>query len=130
MKKLAIGLLVLFTLVACAGKPAASVQGQWELVSYNKTPAVSGVDTSITFSPDGKLSGNVGCNGFGGDYSVDGNKITFGPIASTLMFCENVAEQESGTLAVFQESATFVLDGNMLTITSADGASSIVLKQK
>ncbi len=91
---------------------------------------MSGVDTSITFSPDGKLSGNVGCNGFGGDYSVDGNKITFGPIASTLMFCENVAEQESGTLAVFQESATFVLDGNMLTITSADGASSIVLKQK
>lgn len=76
------------------------------------------------------MSGNVGCNGFGGEYTVKGDTIRFGPVMSTMMFCEEIVEQESGSLAVFQEETMFVLDGNMLTITSADGAMSIVLERK
>jgi heat shock protein HslJ len=38
--------------------------------------------------------------------------------------------QESSTLAVFQETASFVLDGDTLTIKSADGNMSIVLERK
>jgi len=129
MKKLVIDLLTVVILAACASGSSASIQGQWTLVSYNGFSAVSGVETSIEFK-DGQLSGNVGCNGFGGDYSVDGNTITFGPIMSTLMFCEAIADQESSTLAVFQESATFVMDDNTLTITSVDGNSVIVLEKK
>lgn len=116
-------------LAACAGGASTSIQGQWKLVSYNQTPAMADVETSIEFK-DGQLSGNVGCNGFGGDYSVDGDTITFGPIVSTMMFCEAVAEQESSVLAVFQESASFGLDGNMLTIISTDGNLVIVLERK
>lgn len=135
MKKFVLGLLALFILAACSGGTSASINGQWELVSHgsasSQTPAAPGVDTSIEFGSDGNLSGNVGCNGFGGDYKVDGDTITFGPIMSTLMFCEGpVGEQETTTLAVFAESATFVLDGNTLTITSADGGSVIVLARK
>ena len=134
MKKLVIGLLAIFTLAACTGGSSAPLQGQWKLVSYgsssDQTLAAPDVDTSIEFL-DGKLSGNVGCNGFGGDYTVDGDTITFGPVMSTLMFCEGpVGEQEAVTLAVFFETTTFILDGNMLTITSADGNSSIVLERK
>ncbi|GAB1470439.1 hypothetical protein MASR2M66_13160 [Chloroflexota bacterium] len=131
MKKLAIGLLVLFVLAACAGKPSASVQGEWELVSYNQTPAASDADTSINFGSDGNLNANVGCNVLNGDYNVDGDAITFGAIASTKMLCQGaVGEQELGTLAVFQGSGNFLIDGNTLTITSADGNSSIVLERK
>jgi len=103
------------------------------LVSYgspsDQTAAAPNVETSIEFGDDGRMSGNVGCNGFGGDYTVDGDQIEFGPVMSTMMFCEAVAEQESSTLAVFQETATLVLDGDTLTITSADGNSSIVLER-
>lgn len=134
MKKLLFpGLLAVFALVACAGGSSADIQGQWRLVSYgpvsSQTPAASDVETSIEFK-EGQLSGNVGCNGFGGDYTVDGGTITFGPVMATLMFCEAVAGQESGTFAVLQEKTTFTLDGNTLTITSADGNSSIVLERK
>jgi len=134
MKKLVIGLLVVFVLAACAGGSSASIEGQWKLVSYgspsNQTPAVPDVETSIEFK-DGQMSGNVGCNGFGGEYEVKGDTITFGPVMATLMFCEGpVGEQEMVTLAVFQESATFVIDGDTLTITSADGNSVIVLERK
>ena len=135
MKKLIIGLLTLLILAACTGGGSpASIQGQWKLVSYGsasgQTPAAPGVDTSIEFL-DGKLTGNVGCNGFGGDYEVDGNTITFGAVMATLMFCEGpVGEQEAVALNIFYESAAFALDGNTLTLTSADGNSSIVLERK
>jgi heat shock protein HslJ len=126
-------MLFLLVLSACSGGSSASIQGQWKLVSYgpasSQTPAVADVETSIEFT-DGKLSGNVGCNGFGGDYKVKDNTLTFGPVMSTMMFCEAVANQELGTLAVLQEKTTFVLDGDTLTITSGDGSSSIVLEKK
>ena len=122
-------------LAACTGSASTSVVGDWRLVSYGSPadlkPAAPDVDTSIVFGEDGKVNGNVGCNGFGGDYTVDGNTITFGQIVSTLMFCEGpVGDQETTTLNVFVESATFVLDGDTLTITSADGSSVIVLARK
>jgi heat shock protein HslJ len=135
MKKLIVSLLALLLLLtACAGGSPATIQGQWKLVSHgsaaSQTPAAPDAETSIEFL-DGQLSGNVGCNGFGGEYEVDGDVIKFGPVMSTMMFCEGpVGEQEMGTIAVFQESATFVLDGDTLTITSADGSSVIVLARK
>jgi hypothetical protein len=35
-----------------------------------------------------------------------------------------------GTLAVLRESATYVLDGDILTITSQDGSAVVVLARK
>jgi len=134
MKKFVIGLLAIFVLTACAGGSSASIQGQWKLVSYgsasSQTPAASDVETSIEFL-DGKLSGNVGCNGFGGDYTVNGDTITFKSVMATLMFCEGpIGDQETATLSVLYESAAFALDGNTLTLTSADGNSVVVLERK
>jgi len=135
MKKLFLLVVITLMLTACAGGDSASLTGTWALVSYGSTsspaPAAPGVDTSIEFGSDGKLSGNVGCNQFNGGYQVDGDKITFEQIVSTLMMCEGpVGDQEAAALAVFAESATFVMDGDALTITSADGGSVIVLARK
>ena len=130
MKKLLVGILVLFVLAACGGGASASVVGIWKLASYNQNPAVADVDTSIEFK-DGQMNGNVGCNGFGGEYTVDGDMIKFGSVMSTMMFCEGrVGDQEMAALAAMQNSATFALDGDTLTITSEDGNSVIVLVRK
>lgn len=138
MKKILFaGLLAMFVLAACAEEKPTSIEGQWKLVSYgppgppaNQISAAPDVETSIEFK-DGQMSGNVGCNGFGGEYDVDGDTITFGPIMSTMMFCEGpVGEQEKWALAVFQESATFVIDGDQITITAPDGFWSITLERK
>ena len=135
MKKILIVLLAMVILAACANSSSPSIQGQWELVSYGppsgQISAAPDVETSIEFDSEGNMSGNVGCNGFGGEYTVEGDTITFGPVMSTMMFCEGpVGEQETGSLAVFQETATFTLDGDTLSITSADGNSAIVLERK
>ena len=135
MKKFVVSLFTLLILAACAaGGNTASVTGTWKLGSYgdaaNLTPAAADVDTAIEFK-DGQVAGNVGCNGFGGKYEVDGDTITFSEVVSTLMFCEGPAgDQELGTLAVLRESATYVLDGDTLTLTSADGTAMVVLARK
>jgi heat shock protein HslJ len=130
-------LLVLAGLLLAACSPAASpgIVGDWELVSYGPPsgllPAVPGVEASIQFKSNGTLGGNVGCNGFGGDYKVSESTIEFDQIMATLMFCEGpVGEQEAVTLKVFAETASFILDGDMLTITSADENSVVVLVRK
>jgi heat shock protein HslJ len=135
MKKIYLIMLAMFIVSACGGTTAASIIGSWKLISYgspsNPTVAAADVVTSIEFSSGGKLMGNVGCNGFGGDYQMDGDTITFGPIISTMMACENpIAEQEFAVLKTFTETASYILNADTLTITSTDGTSSVVLARK
>ena len=122
-------------LAACSGNASPSLVGDWKLISYgpstNPAPAEPNVETSLTFGSDGKLNGNMGCNGFNGDYKVDGDTITFGPITSTMMACADpIMQQESTVFIVFSNPATFKIDGNMLTAISADGKSIVVLERK
>lgn len=134
MKKLYWIMIAMFMLAACGG--ANSIVGGWELVSYGDTSnqaTATSIDfnTFIDFSEDGELTGNVGCNSFGGDYKVDGNQITFGSIISTLMACEDpIGAQESAVLQTFTDTATYTLNGDTLTITSADGTTSVLLARK
>lgn len=134
MKRFFLIAIVVLALAACSpAKPDLS--GEWKLVSYgdiaNPTPALPDVDTSIQFE-SGQMSGNVGCNGFGGTYELGGDKITFSGIMSTMMYCEETSAQEQAVLAVFSDGVKLPvqLNGNSLTIISADGASVINLVLK
>lgn len=98
----------------------------WTLVSYgdaaNPTGAAAGVDTSLTFNKDGTVGGNMGCNGFGGDYSIKGETITFGNLISTMMACEEPRmSQETTTFSVMNGEVAYAIDGSTLTLTAADG---------
>jgi heat shock protein HslJ len=136
MKKLYLIMITMFMLAACGVANSSSIVGGWELVSHGNASgqtAAASIDfnTFIDFSEDGELTGNVGCNSFGGDYEVTGNQITFGTIISTLMACEDpIGAQEAAVLKTFTDTATYELKGDTLTITSADGTTSIVLARK
>jgi heat shock protein HslJ len=136
MKKIYLIMITMFMLAACGGANSNSILGGWELVSYGNASgqtAAASIDfnTFIDFSEDGELTGNVGCNSFGGDYEVNGNQITFGSIISTLMACEDpIGAQEAAVLKTFTDTATYDLKGDTLTITSADSTTSIVLARK
>ncbi len=56
------------------------------------TPNKSGI-FSITFTNDGKVKVSTDCNGIGGEYSINGNKITFSRMISTMMYCNGSQEQ-------------------------------------
>lgn len=109
----------------------------WQLVSYGPTsaqqPAAPGVETSLVFGADGKVSGTLGCNGLSGDYTVSDQNVTFGALIVTKMACEEPQmTQENTALQVLTGTASFVItdDGTqMLEITSADGRSSLTLTE-
>jgi heat shock protein HslJ len=100
------------------------------VIGYNngKQAVVSVLlDTSMTasFGKDGALSGNSGCNTFSGTFKLDGNQITIGPLASTMMMCSDpagVMDQEAQYLAALQSAATYQIEGNVLELRTQDGA--------
>lgn len=123
-------LAALLALSACASSSGDSLVGKhWKLASYGPVsapiPATPGVETNLTFGADGNLSGNLGCNSMGGDYTVNNQKIVFGSVFATEMACleEGRMSQESAAFQVLQGTTEFKIEGDTLTITSADGNS-------
>jgi heat shock protein HslJ/membrane-bound inhibitor of C-type lysozyme len=83
------------------------------------TPITPGTYT-LTFAADGNMGATTDCNGFGGTYTLTGNKLEFGSFLSTMMYCEGSQESEfqgylsSGHLEVSQS-------GNELILTQEAG---------
>jgi putative lipoprotein len=125
MKKyLLLLLMISLTVSACtAERPSVSLTGSWKLTSYGPagapTPAVANVEAGLTFNTDGTVTGNSGCNSFGGSYAVNGDKVTFKEIISTLMACDDPRmAQEEAVHKVLTDTATFKIEGNTLTLTN------------
>jgi len=118
------------TLVAYQAQSQELAGTNWEGTGFNngKQAVVSVLaNTTITasFGKDGTLSGNAGCNTYSGPYTVNGNQIKIGPLASTMMACSDpvgVMEQESQYLTAIQSAATYLIEGNVLELRASDGA--------
>jgi heat shock protein HslJ len=80
----------------------------WVLVAYgdatNPTVVEEGTTATAVFTTDGSLSGSGGCNNYNSTYQLDGDKITVGPIASTLMACEKGMDQETIVFSALQNA--------------------------
>jgi heat shock protein HslJ len=103
----------------------------WDLALYapagasELAPVPEGVTPTAEFTED-QVSGSGGCNRFSGGYTTDGDSITIGPLASTLMACVGEADAvEADYLARLGQAATYAItDG---TLTLSDGAGQVVL---
>ncbi len=73
----------------------------------------------------GKVEGHGGCNGFGGNYVIDGNRLAVTGLVRTEMFCEGASEWEQRFLERLQKSDTYRLDGSRLEILCGDMGSLI-----
>ena len=118
--------LLVFGLTACAGSSGDAVlEGTtWELVKLGAALPLTGTTLTINFE-DGTASGSAGCNSYSGEYQLDGENLTFGMIASTLMAClePGVMEQESAYLAFLQQVTSHtILDGFLYIYDEDDSA--------
>jgi heat shock protein HslJ len=97
----------------------------WTVVSIAGQPTILDARPTMTFAPEGAVSGTGGCNQYNGSFQTDGDRITIGPVSSTLMGCEDErGRQETAFLSGLQGATTWRqgADGNLVL----DGAGEIV----
>jgi heat shock protein HslJ len=116
-------LLISLAISACTSQGTGSLTGAWTLTSYgpaaSPAPVVPDSQAGITFNEDGSVTGTSGCNGFGGQYVVEADQITFSDIFSTLMLCdEPLMAQEEAVHQVLTGTAAYQIEGSTLTITN------------
>lgn len=91
----------------------------WTVASINGQAPVGGVNLTLGFDQS-TLSGNGGCNSFNGGYTVNGNSIAIGALASTGSLCgDEIDQQEQTYLNLLQSADTFQFDGSQLVLYSS-----------
>lgn len=103
-----------------------SIEGvDWILVEVDgkdiSTPA-GGRDVYMNLSREGDshmLKGYAGCNGLGGDYTLEGEMIKFQPI-TTKMYCELQMDVENMFTKMLSDTDRFQIDGDVLELYSGD----------
>ena len=104
---------------------------QWVLVAYgeaaNPTVVEEGATTTALFGADGSVSGSGGCNQYSGSYELNGDQISFGPIAATMMACDKGMDTETAYFAALDkaERVEFTPEGR-LNIFYESGANKLV----
>jgi len=100
----------------------------WELVAISTNRPVNGSRITITFD-SGQVSGNSGCNHYGGEYNVKGNRIEFGMLGTTLMACADPAmmDQESMFTRILGEAGKFEIVDGQLHVYGAGGEALIFI---
>jgi heat shock protein HslJ len=115
-------------------QPMASLTDTpWHVQSYNNgqggvVTTLPRTQLSATFGADQRVAGSAGCNRFSGTYTMEGESLSFGPLATTRMACpEPIMEQERAFLAALESTTQFTQTGDRLTLRDADGVMQAVL---
>jgi heat shock protein HslJ len=70
---------------------------------------------------DGAVAGSSGCNSYSGTYQIEGDSMTIGPLASTLMACTaELLGQETFYFELLAQTDSYEVSGDQLTLMSGD----------
>lgn len=107
--------------------PPALTGTVWHLTAYNNgRQALVSAQEGITLElrDDGTLGGSDGCNRYMSGFTLEGERLTIGPIATTRMACqgpESVREQAAAYVAALGTVAAFRIAGDELTLVDGTG---------
>lgn len=92
---------------------------------------VAGVEKTgayIVLGTDDRAYGRGGCNRFFGRYSLDGPEIRFGPLGSTLMYCEGAMHVESAFFRALDMVSRVEEGEGTLTLLAPDGSAVLLFE--
>lgn len=124
--------LLILAAVACNSKkttPASpyateGLEGKvWQLttIAVDPEPQQVPADLPITVKFEaGKIEGHGGCNGYGGNYTLNGNKLSVSGIVHTEMYCEGASEWEQRFLERLQLAKSYYIRGEIMEIDCGD----------
>ncbi|TCL10257.1 putative lipoprotein [Shimia isoporae] len=101
--------------------PEQLTQSSYIVVAMNGEAVQTERVPELVFAEDGKISGTSGCNRFNGTVEVDGEAMTFGPLASTRMACPGPLDaQEAAFFAALSQVTGFAFE-NGVALTDQGG---------
>lgn len=122
-------LILLAPPVALAELPApnAALEGtHWRLAALNgeavPRPPQGAREAHLILKGQGRYAATAGCNRMMGGYTLDGQALTFGPAAATLMACpEPLMSLESAFGQALGAVTTYAITGDAMALHGADG---------
>ncbi|HTN20363.1 MAG TPA: copper resistance protein NlpE N-terminal domain-containing protein [Pelobium sp.] len=100
------------------------IEKYWKLVEINGRPVAPPAEGEreahlILKSLDKRITGNGGCNGFGGTYELlPGNRIHFSQILHTMMACPNL-DAENELFKVLEKADNYSYNADTLSLNKA-----------
>ncbi len=93
-------------------------------------PVQSGVTVTLIFDVN-TLGGNGGCNGYGADYTTEGNNISINQenFISTLMYCDYSSPTEAAYKAALKDVTSYKLSEDKLELLDNEGRTLLVFKK-
>ncbi|AXE87019.1 META domain-containing protein [Streptomyces sp. Go-475] len=105
-----------------AGKPVTGLRWNVDSVTADGTTHRAPTGAHVTIDR-GRAEGSFGCNTFGAEATVDGDRIRLGKTMATEMACENkpMAFEETLARALSDQELKARVDGDRLTLTTEKG---------
>ena len=103
--------------------------GNWEVISMRRQQMAELERLSNTYfelKPDLTFSGKGGCNNMSGKFSVKGSSITFSPVISTRMACDDLDKENGFFNLLGSRISEYTYKGDELLLR--DGAANIVFE--
>ena len=117
MKRVLAVIVLGIALAACGGEGAspstsAGLEGtSWTLVKIGDQEITLETPPTLTVGADGAVSGSTGCNTYNGTATIEGDSISFGDLATTMVHCSGAPGiTETAFLAAVNEVEAFAID--------------------
>ena len=90
-----------------------------------EVPGVAEAKASIALTEDGNVQGYGGCNRFFGGYRLEGDRISFSPIASTRRYCEETMAVEDALFVALGKVTRLKVSEEGFSLLSEDGSTEV-----
>lgn len=134
---LGLGLAAVLGLAACGGAKVPADQAwtglrgvEWVAESMAQGPIIDERAPTFTVDQDGRVSGKAGCNSYGGAAQIEEDRINFGDLFATKMFCEGTMEQEMAFLHSLEQTVQYRIEAGKLALLDGTGSRLVVFHQK
>ena len=117
-----------------SGVTASLENTYWKLISLRGQPVVVVQNQRephfVLHAALKRVAGSGGCNHLTGEYTLDGDRLSFGRTAGTLMACPQGMEQERAFLDTLTSVARWRIEGQRLELLDAGGAALVHFEAK
>jgi len=102
---------------------------EWHVAEIGGGAVADPSQTSMKFATEGNVSGSTGCNNFTGTAKIEGDQVSFSPLATTRKACQDaLATQEQIFLKAIEAAHRFSVDSDgRLHLLGGDGQTLMML---